>query len=135
MLELLSTAPTRRHAVLRARREALIARSSVLREQALGRLDQAEPLVLRAQQLRAGWRWVCAYRHSLSVAALVAGVTLAVLRPRRAWRLGRWVWSGWQLWRRLQARSQQMRAPQAWASQPAPVPLWQQLLWRWLAKR
>lgn len=78
--------------------EVLQARSALLRA-ALAQDSRAlqVPLALTDQVL-AGGRWLKAHPEWVGV-----GVAVLVLwRPRRAWRLGRRLWSGWRLWRRAQ---------------------------------
>lgn len=80
-----------RSATLRAQ----LARDAQPWQQTLGRVDEARA------RARAGWQWLRAHPE-VPAAALAL---LLVLRPRRtaalAWRWGRRVWLGWQLWRRF----------------------------------
>ena len=77
--------------------EALQARNAVLRLQLAehSRVLQA-PLAL-ADRVLAGSHWLRLHPQWL----LAAAATLLVLRPRRAWRLGLRLWSGWRLWQQL----------------------------------
>ena len=86
-----------RQQLLAARCEALQARNAVLRRQLAqdSRVLQA-PLAL-ADRALAGLRWLRLHPQWL----LAGTVTLLVLRPRRTWRLGRRLWSGWRLWQRI----------------------------------
>lgn len=77
-----------------AGQRATLAAQMVPIEQALDRADQAIALG------RSGVRYV--QNHPLEVGAAVA--VLAVLRPRRFWRLGRRAFVAWGLWRKLRDR-------------------------------
>lgn len=85
---------------LQRRQLHLMLRSAELRSQ-FAKDAQAwqQPLAL-ADQVRAGWRWLCAHPELPLAAALV----VVVLRPRRAWRLGWRLWAGWRLWQRARVR-------------------------------
>jgi len=90
----------------RQRQQQLQVRSGRLRQQLV---DDAQllrrPLAL-ADQVRHGWQWLRAHPEVLAGGALL----LALVRPRRAWRLASRAWAGWQLWRRLQRLGQSLSA-------------------------
>ena len=82
---------------LAARCEALQARNAELRRQLAERSRTLQVPLAVADRVLAGLRWLRAHPEWL----LAAAATLLVLRPRRAWRLGRRLWSGWRLWQKL----------------------------------
>lgn len=101
----MSQRPVNRRAALARRQQLLLVRSSELRGQiAHDALAWQQPLVL-ADHLHAGWRWLRAHPE----APLAAAAVLLVLRPRRVWRWGWSLWSGWRLWLRLQKQLQAWR--------------------------
>lgn len=83
---------------LQLRCQQLQQRSAGLRLQLAhdARVLQA-PLAL-ADQVRDSWRWLRSHPQWLAAATGV----LVLLRPRRALRLARRLWTGWRLWQRLQ---------------------------------
>lgn len=85
---------------LERRQLRLLVRSGELRRQ-FAQDTQAwqQPLAV-ADQVQAGWRWLRAHPE----VPLAAVAVMALLRPRRVWRLGWRVWAGWRLWQRVQAR-------------------------------
>jgi hypothetical protein len=87
-----------RQQALARRGELLQARSALLRG-ALAQDSRALQMPLAvADQVLAGGRWLKSHPEAVAV-----GVAALVLwRPRRVWRLGRRLWSGWRLWRRAQ---------------------------------
>lgn len=114
-----SSRPSRR-AALRAKREALITRSAVLREQLVGRIEQLEPLLVRGQQARASWRWLVAHRHLLGAVGLGCMAGLALIKPRRVWWLAKRSWTLWRWWHSWRDRLR--------PADPTPSGNWQ----RWL---
>lgn len=127
-----SPAPSRarRRAALRADREALIARSAVLREQLATRVEQLEPLARQVGGLRAGWRWLAAHRLALGAGGLALLGGIALVRPHRAWRLARRAWALWRGWRRLRQHFAAAGAP----AQPSVGVGWQAWVLPWLAR-
>ena len=125
--------PRSRRQELAARREALVYRSTLLREQVLQRADQLDPWVQRWRQLQAQGRWMASNRHALGLLAGGAAALGVLLRPRRTLRLlWRWApraWALWRAWQRLQTRDGSAAPP---ASAPA-VP-WVALA-QWMARR
>ena len=98
-----------RQQLLAARCESLQVRNAQLRHQLAddSRVLQA-PLAV-ADRLLGGLRWLRAHPQWL----LAAAATLLILRPRRSWRLGLRLWSGWRLWQqvtRWQAQTGLLRA-------------------------
>lgn len=87
---------------LAARKQALLADSGALRQQAVAQAQGLAPAFAAADALRAGWRWVRA--NPLVPVAL--GVAVVVARPRLLWRIARRAWLGWQLWQRVQLHIQ-----------------------------
>ena len=92
-----------RQQALAARCEALQARNARLRRQLAddSRVLQA-PLAL-ADRAVAGLRWLRLHPQWL----LAGAATLLILRPRRTWRLGRRLWSGWRAWQQIRRWQQQ----------------------------
>lgn len=93
-----------RAAALALRQRLLLLSSTELR----GRLaaDAAvlqRPLAL-ADRVQQGWRWL----RANPAAPIAVVVVVAVLRPRRAWRWGLRLWSGWRMLRRLQRQLQRL---------------------------
>ena len=91
-----------RAAALARRQRALLVRSAELRAQLSTDLQVLAPPLRLADQVWDAWRWLRAH-PAVPVSVVVA---LAVLRPRRALRLGLRLWWGWQTFRRLQQRLQ-----------------------------
>lgn len=93
-----------RSQALLLRQHELLLRSRVLRAE-FSELGGAwrKPFVV-ADQVRGAWHWLRANPALPVAAAVVLTVVLAVVRPRRAWRLGLRLWWGWTSWRRLQQR-------------------------------
>lgn len=89
------SAMTTRSAALAARRERLLMRSRQLRAQAAEDARGLQPAFAVADRVQDGWMWL--RNHPEVVAGAALG--LAVLRPRRAFRLG---WRAWGLWQRAQ---------------------------------
>jgi hypothetical protein len=90
--------------LLDARCEALQARNAVLRRQLVVDSRVLQAPLAAADRMLAGLRWLRAHPEWL----LAAAVGLLILRPRRSWRLGLRLWSGWRLWqqvRRWQAQA------------------------------
>ena len=85
---------------LALKRERLVERSRALRREAVAQSAALEPVLGLGDRIRAGAGWLRA--HPGAVAAFAVGV--AVMRPRRVWRWGRRLWSGWRLVQRLQDR-------------------------------
>jgi len=82
---------------LAARCEVLQARNAGLRRQLA---DDSRVLLAPlavADRVLAGWRWLRLHPQWL----LAGAATLLILRPRRIWRLGLRLWSGWRLWQQL----------------------------------
>ena len=89
-----------RAAALAQRQRLLLARSSELRlHLAADAVVLQRPLEL-ADRVRQGWRWLRTHPE----APLAALVVVAVLRPRRAWRWGLRLWTGWRALQHLQRR-------------------------------
>jgi hypothetical protein len=85
---------------LALKRERLVERSRALRREAVAQSAALEPMLRVGDRIRSGADWVRA--NPGTVAAFVVGI--AVIRPRRAWRWGMRLWSGWRLLQRLQDR-------------------------------
>ncbi len=98
-----------RQQLLAARCELLQSRNAELRRQlAHDSRVLLVPLAV-ADRVLGGLRWLRAHPQWL----LAAVATLLILRPRRTWRLGLRLWSGWRLWQqvtRWQAQAGQLRA-------------------------
>ena len=101
-----------RQQALAARCEALQARSAGLRRHLAddSRVLHA-PLAL-ADRALAGLRWLRLHPQWL----LAGAATLLILRPRRTWRLGRRLWSGWRLWQQVRRWQSQTGLLQAGGS-------------------
>lgn len=94
---------------LAERQRQLRQRSAQLRQRLAGAAQVLQRPLALADQVRHGWQWLRAHPEVLAGGALL----LALLRPRRAWRLARRAWVGWQLWRRLQGLQSRWDAGQA----------------------
>lgn len=92
------------------RQQLLMARSGRLRQRLAADVQVLQHPLALVDQLRHGWQWLRAHPEVPAAAVLL----LALVRPRRAWRLARRVWAGWQLWRRVQ------RLRQGWLAQKLP---------------
>lgn len=88
----------------RERREALIARSAVLRERLAPQLDRADSWIIKGLQVRDAATWAKQHQSALQQAAGALALLMLVLRPRRAWKLGKLGWRLWRAWRRLKLR-------------------------------
>ena len=104
-----------RQQLLALRFEALQARNALLRRQLAedSRVLQA-PLAV-ADRVLTGLGWL--RRHPQWLAA--GAGTLLILRPRRTWRLGLRLWSGWRLWQQLK-RWQSRAGPLLFDQPPGP---------------
>lgn len=94
----------------RQRQQRLQARSSLLRQRLADDVQVLQRPLALADQVRRGWQWLRTHPEALAGGVLL----LALLRPRRAWRLASRAWAGWQLWRRLQ------RLQQGWTARTQP---------------
>lgn len=94
----------------RQRQHLLQARSNLLRQRLTDDVQVLRPPLALADQVRQGWQWLRSHPEVLAGGALL----LALLRPRRAWRLASRAWAGWQLWRRVQ------RLQQGWTARNLP---------------
>ena len=83
------------------RQHELLRRSGELRHQFAQEARAWQRPLEMADQVHAGWRWLRAHPE----VPLGAAAVLVVLRPRRAWRLGWKLWTGWRLWRSLQRQA------------------------------
>ncbi len=92
------------------RQQQLLARSELLRHQLADDAQVLQRPLALADQVRQGFRWLKTHPEVLAGGA----VLLALIRPRRAWRLALRAWAGWQLWQRVQ------RVQQALMSQRLP---------------
>lgn len=87
-----------RATALALRRERLLMRSQQLRAQAVEQSASLQPAFAVADRVQDTWIWLRAHPEAVGAAAL----GLAIVRPRRAFRLGLKVWSLWrvaQRWR------------------------------------
>ena len=89
---------------LAVRREQLRLRSAQLREQIAVRTAVFRPVFHATDRVRGGVRSVQSARksHALALLAGSAVVGAMLVRPRAAMNLGLRVWSGWQMFRRVQ---------------------------------
>ncbi|HRL35217.1 MAG TPA: YqjK family protein [Ottowia beijingensis] len=89
---------------LAVRREQLRLRSAQLREQIAVRTAVFRPVFHATDRVRGGVRSVQSARksHALALLAGSAVVGAMLVRPRAAMILGLRVWSGWQMFRRVQ---------------------------------
>ncbi len=92
------------------RQQQLLVRSSRLRQRLADDAQVLQRPLALADQVRHGWQWLRAHPEVPAAGALL----LALIRPRRAWRLASRAWAGWQLWRRVQ------RLQQGWLAQNLP---------------
>ena len=83
------------------RREQLLLRSAVLREQVAAGSLTLQPALRTADRVRTGLS-VLRQQRGLAVLGAAALVGVAVVRPRLMLDLGMRAWSGWQLYRRVQ---------------------------------
>lgn len=81
---------------LAARRERLLMRSQQLRAQAVVQSAGLRPAFAVADRVQDTWIWLRAHPEAVGA----AGLGLAIVRPRRAFRLGLKAWSLWRLARR-----------------------------------
>ena len=98
-----------RHQLLAARCEALQARNAGLRRQLA---DDSQVLLAPlavADRVLDGLRWLRSHPQWL----LAAAAPLLILRPRRTWRLGMRLWSGWRLWQQVTHWQAQAGLPRA----------------------
>lgn len=84
-----------RSALLAHRRENLLARSALLRRQAVEQSVSLSPVFTTADRLQDAWWWIRAHPEALAAGALA----LVVWRPRKAWSIG---WRGWSMWKLYQ---------------------------------
>lgn len=82
---------------LALRQQRLLLRSRQLRGDLQQQLGAWQPALTWADRIQQAWWWLRAH----PLVPLSAVVTLAVLRPRRAWRWGMRLWWGWRTLRRL----------------------------------
>ena len=82
---------------LAARCTALQVRNAGLRGQLADASQVLQAPLALADRVLAGLRWLRLHPEWL----LAGATTLLVLRPRRTWRLGLRLWSGWRLWQQL----------------------------------
>lgn len=85
---------------LQHRQRLLLLRSRDMRSAFAREAAVLQPPLALADQALAAWLWLRAHPQ----VPLAAAVVLVVLRPKRAWRLGWRLWSGWQMWKRVQQR-------------------------------
>ncbi len=89
----------RRSAKLAHRRENLLARSNLLRQQVIDQSVALNPVLSTADRLQDAWWWVRAHPEAIAAGALA----LVVWRPRKTWSLGWRAWSMWKLYQRWNA--------------------------------
>lgn len=82
---------------LALRQQRLLQRSRRLRGELQSELAAWKPALGWADRVHQAWRWL--REHPL--VPLTAVATVAVMRPRRAWRWGMRLWWGWRTLRRL----------------------------------
>ncbi|HNT38003.1 MAG TPA: YqjK family protein [Rubrivivax sp.] len=83
---------------LAERQQALRLRSAELRRELALDLQPLQRPLLLAGRVQAAWQWLRARPEV--VLAVLAGV--AIVRPRRAWRLSLNLFWAWRQWRRVQ---------------------------------
>ncbi len=102
---------------LALRQQLLLLRSAELRRDFIEQTAPWQAPLSLADQLQAGWHWLRGHPEAMAAGAL----TLAVLRPRRAWRWGMRLWWGWRLWQRVQKLSRLQPAAAASTRPPSPA--------------
>ncbi len=96
---------------LALRQHLLLLRSAELRRDFIEQTAPWQTPLSLADQVHRGWQWLRGHPEAVAAGA----VTLAVLRPRRAWRWGARLWWAWRLWQRVQ----KLQARQPLAAAPA----------------
>jgi hypothetical protein len=81
------------------RRENLLARSNLLRQQIVQQSVALNPVLSTADRLQDAWWWVRAHPEAIAAGALA----LVVWRPRKTWSIGWRAWSMWKLYQRWNA--------------------------------
>lgn len=100
-----AASPHRQDALpLAERQQALLVQSALLRGELARELQPLRRPLAAADRVCAGWQWLRARPELVlaALAALAALAGLAIVRPRRALRLGTRLWWGWRQWRHLQ---------------------------------
>jgi hypothetical protein len=103
-----------RYAQIRARRERLIARSDLQREEFARDVTVWQPALGVIDRGLAGYAWLRAHPEVL----IAAGAVLLVLRPRRTLRWSLRLYSVWQTYRRFSAKLSTVAASMPQASRP-----------------
>ncbi len=103
-----------RYAQIRARRERLIARAELQRDELEREIDVWQPAIGVLDRALAGYAWIRAHPEIL----VAAGVVMLVLRPRRTLRWSMRFYSLWQTYRRFSAKLSTVAASVPSASQP-----------------
>jgi hypothetical protein len=93
-----------RRTALALRQQLLLLRSTELRGRLVIEATALQRPLAVADRMHDGWRWLSVHPE-LPIAAVVV---VALLRPRRAWRWGLRLWSGWLVLRRLQRQLQRL---------------------------
>jgi len=96
---------TPRSAKLAHRRETLLARSTLLRQQAVEQSVALTPVFSIADRLQDAWWWVRAHPEAIAAGVLA----LVVWRPRKTWSMGWRAWSMWKLYQRWSATGLSLR--------------------------
>jgi YqjK-like protein len=89
-----------RYAQIRARRERLIAKADLQREEFAREVTVWQPAIGVLDRALAGYAWIRAHPEIL----VAAGAVLLVLRPRRTLRWSLRLYSVWQTYRRFSAK-------------------------------
>jgi hypothetical protein len=92
---------------LAMRQQLLLLRSAELRRDFIEQAAVWQTPLSLADRVHQGWQWLRAHPQAVAAGA----VTLAVMRPRRAWRWGMRLWWGWRLWQRLQRAQHGLMPP------------------------
>jgi hypothetical protein len=100
---------------LALRQHLLLLRSAELRREFIEQTAPWQTPLSLADRVRAGWQWLRGHPEAVAAGAL----TLAVLRPRRAWRWSARIWWAWRMWKRAQ-RLQAQYLPTGSGPGPAP---------------
>lgn len=90
---------TKRNAKLSHRRENLLARSNLLRQQIVDQSVALNPVFSTVDRLQDAWWWLRAHPEAIAAGALA----LVVWRPRKTWSIGWRAWSMWKLYQRWNA--------------------------------
>ena len=101
-----------RYAQIRARRERLIARAEMQRDEFAREVNVWQPALGVVDRALAGYAWLRAHPEIL----VAAGAVLLVLKPRRTLRWSLRLYSAWQAYRRLNVRLSSVAASMPGAS-------------------